>query len=692
MLTLKSTVLSVLYILITAFIIAFFFPREGKFRYQFNEGKPWRYGLLTAPSDFPIYKEASEIEAAKDSINKKFEPYFRYNPENESRKKIDWSQQMATLRDADVPVAVLNYVDKSLQEVFRKGIASATDLELMSKESRTRINILKNSNAETVNVSDLYSVKTAYQSIIDKAPQKIDKNLLIECNINEFLTENMFYDAETSNTILENQIQSIALSSGIVQAGERIVDMGEIVDGHIYSVLRSLKTVHESKSGGAHSDHIMLIGQITLIFGIFVCFGFYLYTFNPKLLYKRKNLRFLLFCILIACLSSQLCVKYNLVNIYILPFAIIPIVIRTFFDSHTALFTYIITMLICSLNALFPYEFLLLQIIAGIVVIFSLKELSQRSQLFKCALYIIIAYVISYLSLVLYQEGNLSKINWDMMIYFGIQFFLLMFSYILIYMLEKLFGYISPITLVELSNINNPILKNLSETAPGTFQHSMQVSILAVEAGEKIGADTQLIRTSALYHDIGKAENPAFFTENQKGMNPHEQLSYEQSAQIIISHVSDGIKMAEKAMLPKAIIQFIRTHHGEGKTKFFYNSFKNAFPDKAVDDTAFTYPGPNPFTKETAIFMMADSVEAASRSLTEYKEENIKELVNRIIDGQIEDGLMNDAPVTFKDITIVKEVFVEKLKTMYHTRVSYPELVTTTTEQHITADQHHNEE
>ena len=679
--TKKSLVLSVLYILITAFIIAFFFPREGKFRYQFNEGKPWRYGLLTAPSDFPIYKEASTIEAAKDSILKKFEPYFRYNPDNERQTRDQWSNQMATLGQAGVPTFVLRYVDKSLQEVYNKGIATSSDLELISKDNRTRINILTNSIAETVPVSEIYSVKTAYQSIVDNAPEDLDKNWLIDCNINEFLTENLFYDAETSQKVLEDQIQNIPLSSGIVQAGERIVDMGEIVDPHIYSVLRSLKTIHETKSGGAQRENFILIGQFILVFGIFACFGLYLVTFNPKLFFKRKNLLFLLLCIFTACLVSQLCVKYSLVNIYVLPFAIIPIVIRTFFDSHTALFTHIIAMLICSLTALFPYEFLLLQILAGIVVIFSLKELSQRSQLFKCALFIILSYFTGYVCLVLYQEGDISKTNWDMMIYFGIQFFLLMFSYVLIYMLEKMFGYLSPITLVELSNINHPLLKKLSETAPGTFQHSMQVSILAVEAGEKIGADTQLIRTSALYHDIGKMDNPAYFTENQNRLNLYEKLSFEEGAKIVISHVTNGVRMAEKAGLPNAIIHFIKTHHGEGKTKFFYNSFKNNYPDQPVNDEAFTYPGPNPFTKETAILMMADSVEASSRSLKEYTEEEIRKLVNRIIDSQIADGLMHNAPITFRDIAIVKDVFVNKLKTMYHTRISYPELHNAAVEQ-----------
>ena len=670
----KSVILPISYIIITAFIITIFFPREGKFRYQFNEGKPWKHGLLTAPSDFPIYKDASEIEAAKDSIQKKFEPYFR-SIQEEGKMKIDsWNYNMSALQSSGVPTSVLNYVNRSLQSIYSKGIASNADIELMKKENHTRINTLTNSVAESRNISDIYSVKSAYEEIINNAPPHIDKNVLKQCNINEYLTENLYYDPETSSKILEDQIQNIPLSSGIVQAGERIVDRGEIVDERMYNVLRSLKIVHETKSGGAQRHYIILIGQLVLIFGILACFGLYLITFNPKIFHRRKNLIFILLCILTVCLLSEICVKYTTINIYILPFAIIPIVVRTFFDSHTALFTHLITVLICSLTALFPYEFLLLQILSGIVVIFSLKELSQRSQLFKCSLFVIIAYVVFYLGLVLYQEGDFNKINWEMMLYFGINFFLLMFSYVLIYILEKIFGYISPITLVELSNINSPLLKKLSETAPGTFQHSMQVSILASEAGERIGANAQLIRTGALYHDIGKMNNPAFFTENQKGFNPHEKLSFEQSAQIIISHIADGVKMAEKEMLPDAIINFIRTHHGRGKTKYFYNSFKNTFPDKTIDESAFTYPGPNPFSKETALLMMADSVEAASRSLKEYTDENIKELVDKIITGQIADGLMKNAPLTFKDIEAVKDIFQSRLKTMYHTRISYPEI------------------
>ncbi|MDR0835320.1 MAG: HDIG domain-containing protein [Tannerella sp.] len=673
--TKKSIIISAVCIFVTALIIAFFFPREGKFRYQFNEGKPWKYGLLTAPSDFPVYKDVSAIEAEKDSVRKNFEPYFRFNPDEQNIKLEEWRKQTSVLQASGVPANALKYIENSICDIYGKGIISSAQLELMKKNNNLKVNVLTNSVAEINNISNFYTVKSAYEAIVNRIPPFINREDLMKCNINEFLTENIFYDKETSAKILEESLQVVSVSTGMVQAGERIVDRGEVIDKKIYNVLRSLKQVHETKSGGTKRQNTILIGQFILILGIMACFGFYLATFNPQIFFKRKNLMFILLCIITACVLSEICVKYNLMNIYIIPFAIIPIVIRTFFDSHIAIFTHIITVFICSLTALFPYEFLMLQVFTGIVVMFSLKELSQRSQLFRCSIFVFIAYVVFYISLVLYQEGDFTKINWEMMLFFLINLVLLMFSYVLVYMLEKMFGYISPITLVELSNINSPILKNLSETAPGTFQHSLQVSILASEAGAKIGADTQLIRTGALYHDIGKMNNPAFFTENRTGgINPHDKLTYEESARIIISHVNDGVKIAEKNLIPQAIIDFIKTHHGKGVAKYFYNSFCNEYPEKPVNKELFTYPGPNPFSKETALLMMADSVEAASRSLKEYTDESIKKLIDKIIDDKIADGLLKNAPLTFKDIEEVKTEFHERLKTIYHTRISYPDL------------------
>ena len=367
--------------------------------------------------------------------------------------------------------------------------------------------------------------------------------------------------------------------------------------------------------------------------------------------------------------------SHNILSVYILPYAMLPIILRVFLDSRTAFMAHTITILICSICLRYPHEFILLQVAAGLVAIYSLRELSQRSQLFRSAILVILTYAAMYFAFELITENDLSKMNGGMYIYFIINGILLLFAYPLLFLLEKTFGFTSNVTLVELSNINTPLLRRMSETVPGTFQHSMQVANLAAEAANRIGAKSQLVRTGALYHDIGKMENPVFFTENQSGgVNPHKNLSYEQSAQVVISHITDGIKLAEKNNLPKVIKDFITTHHGRGKTKYFYISWKNEHPNEEPDESLFTYPGPNPFTKEQAILMMADSVEAASRSLPEYTEESIGNLVDKIIDSQVDEGFFKECPITFKDIATVKAVFKEKLKTVYHTRISYPEL------------------
>ena len=662
------------YFVVAALLIAYFFPREGKFRYQFYEGKPWRYGLLTAPSDFPIYKTDEEVRSERDSVLRTFEPYFRLNTEVVTKEVEQLRTNYNTKLRGKVSSAYMQYVENSLHELYSNGIISTQDWDRLRKEERQRINIRENTVAQSRYVSDLFTVRTAYEFIINNCPASLDRAKLQSCDINDYLIENVTYDADMSEKATNPLLQSVSIASGMVQDGERIVDRGEIIDNHTYNVLRSLKIVHEQKSGGSQTQGIILAGQFVLVFGLMFCFWTYLWSFRLKIFYNRRNNLFMVLCIFVSCILTELCVGMVLFNVYIMPYAIVPIVVRTFFDSRTALFIHLIIVLICSLMVPFPHEFLLLQIVAGMVVTFSLKELSERSQLIRSSFFIFMAYVIGYLSLTLFQEASWQKINWLMMLYFGINFILLMFAYVLVYMLEKTFGYVSSITLVELSNINRPLLKKLSETCPGTFQHSLQVSILASEAAAKIGADAQLVRTGALYHDIGKMWNPVFFTENQTNINPHNQLAFDQSAQIIIGHVTEGMKMAEKEGLPKAVTNFICTHHGRGKTKYFYNSYRNKYPDQPVDDKLFTYPGPNPFTKETAILMMADSVEAASRSLKEHTEENIVGLVNRIIDSQIADGLLRNAPLTFKDVEDVKAVFIEKLKTMYHTRISYPDL------------------
>lgn len=665
---------TVVYFIITALLIAYFFPREGRFRYQFYEGKPWRYGLLTATGDFPIYKTDAEVKTERDSVLHTLLPYFRLDTEVEKAQVDKLRKDYTTTLHTKVSANYMRYIERSLLELYAKGIISPEGMEIIEKDKAEKVNLLTSNIAQQKSPADFFTTKSAYEFIIDNCPPYLDKNILKSCDINNYLTNNISYDPDMTNKVKNEMIQSVSLASGMVQAGERIVDRGEIVDNHTYNVLRSMKILYETKAGGSKRLSVMLIGQFVFVFSIVLCFGLYLWSFRQEIFYEKKSVVFMLLCILTGCLFTELCVTFGLINVYIIPYAIIPIVVRTFFDSRTALFTHLSTVVICSLMVPFPHEFLLLQIIAGMVVTFSLKDLYQRSQLIRCAFFIFLSYAVIYLSLSMYQDADLNKVNWMMFLYFGINFILLMFTYILVYMLEKAFGYVSSISLVELSNINTPVLRKLSETCPGTFQHSLQVSILASAAATKVGANAQLVRTGALYHDIGKMVNPVFFTENQSSANPHNQLTFDQSARIIINHVTDGVKIAEKELLPTSLVDFIRTHHGEGKAKYFYNSYKNKYPDQEIDETLFTYPGPNPFTKETAILMMADSVEAASRSLSEYTEENILQLINKIIEGQIADGLLKNAPLTYRDVEDIKDVFAEKLKTMYHTRVSYPDL------------------
>jgi len=416
-------------------------------------------------------------------------------------------------------------------------------------------------------------------------------------------------------------------------------------------------------------------GIFLLVGGLMACFFFYFYHIRKNTFVKKKDVVFSLLMLTFFVVLTEICLKYNFFNVYVIPYAIIPVVIRTFFDSRTAQITHLIAILICSFMVPFPWEFIILQLIVGMVAIYAMRDLTQRWQLIICSFYALLTYLLTYTGTLLLQTGDFSLWSWNMPIYFGINFLLMMFVYPFIYILEKIFGYISNVTLVELSDINLPLLQQLSEKAPGTFQHSLQVSMLGTAAAAKVGANSQLIRTGALYHDIGKMENPLYFTENRlAGPNPHDKLSFVESARIITKHVTAGVKMAEKQSIPQAIVKFIKTHHGKGKARYFYNSFVNQFPDKPVDEQSFTYSGENPDTKETAILMMADSVEATSRSLTDYSETSLRNMIDKIIKSQIADGLLEDAPLTFKDIKEIKQVFLDRLLSVYHLRITYPEI------------------
>ena len=671
----KNLIYKSLIFIATVSVIVYFLPNEGKFNYQFDINKPWKYGLLQASFDFPIYKNDIQVQKEQDSILADYQPYFQIDKEAEknvlSKLREDYNK---TLRHSLPGTDYVRYIERTLKALYEDGIIAGNDLKRMEEDSIIAIRLVDKNVATSRFIDQLYTVKEAYEYLLNADTTHYKKKILQQCNLNDYITPNLVYDEEKSEAAQKDLLSNISWANGFVLNGQKIIDRGEIVDEQTYNILESLRKEWEKRSDSVQEKRLTLAGQILYV-GIFLfCFMAYLELFRADY-YERKGTLTLLFALIVFFpVLSSIMVEQNLSSIYVVPFAMIPIIVRVFLDSRTAFMAHVTIILLCSITLRFPHEFILLQVVAGMVAIYSLRELSQRSQLLRTALVVFISYALLYFAFELIHEDDLTKLNTRMYIYFMINGILLLFAYPLLFLLEKIFGFTSDVTLVELSNINNSLLREMSEVAPGTFQHSLQMANLAAAAANKIGGKSQLVRTGALYHDIGKMVNPAFFTENQSGVNPHKSLSYEQSAQVIISHITDGLKLAEKHNLPKVIKDFISTHHGRGLTKYFYISYKNEHPDEEVDQEKFRSPGPNPFTKEQAVLMMADSVEAASRSLPEYTEESISTLVDKIIDTQVSEGYFKECPITFKDIATVKALFKEKLKTMYHTRISYPEL------------------
>lgn len=671
----KDLLYKCLIFVVTVSIISYFMPKEGKFNYDFELDTPWKYGLLQASFDFPIHKSDQQIQKEQDSLLVLYQPYFDVDKNVEKNMLLklreDYNQHLKhSLPSSDY----IRHIERTLKHIYEKGVLSVQDAQLLSEDSIQTILLVDKNVATSQPVDRLYSVKGAYEHLLNADTLHYNKRILQACNLDNYLTSNINYDLEKSEASLQELLSTVSPAKGVVQNGQKIVDRGEIIDQQIYDILNSLRHAWEKRSDTVQEIHLTFIGQTLLVSVLILCFMIFLELFRKEY-YQRKRSVLLLFALIVFFpVILSIMVEENLSNVYVVPLAMIPIIIGIFLDSRTAFMAHTTIILICSIFLRYPHQFIILQMAAGMTAIYSLRELSQRSQLLRTALIVVISYAILYFAFELIQEDDLTKLNTRMYIYFVINGILLLFVYPLLFILEKTFGFTSNVTLVELSNINNKLLRQMSEVVPGTFQHSLQMANLAAEAANKIGANSQLVRTGALYHDIGKMVNPAFFTENQTNVNPHKNLSYEQSAQVIINHITDGIKLAEKHQLPKVIKDFIRTHHGKGVAKYFYISYKNEHPDEEIDIEKFSYPGPNPFTKEQAILMMADAVEAASRSLSEYTEESIGTLIEKIIDGQVSEGYFKECPITFKDIATVKALFKEKLKTVYHTRITYPEL------------------
>jgi len=653
-----------------AILIAFLYPAEDAFKYQFEIGKPWSYELITASFDFPIYKNDQQISKEKEEILRSYSPFYKLDTTvaRKQFEKLTSDLQKRGENSTNIP----NYIKAKFKSIYSIGIISVEQYNKLLTDKREYISCIQpNRVANKTQLANIYTPKTAYTEIVDNAPISLKSY-----DINLYLSENLAYDSLTSEISKTDLLKDLSLTSGMIQSGERIIDRGEIVTPTSYQILKSLKIESEKRKTTIQRSSVVLIGEIVMTFGLITLFFLYLYLFRPRIYEVTSNVVFLLLLILMIVTLTSFTISFTNLNYYMVPFALLPVIIRVFFDSRTALFAHIITVLLISFMVDNAFQFILLQITIGMAAVSSLKDLSQRSQLAQTALYIFLSYVIMYVSFEFISEGDINRIDWQYIIYFGLSSIFLLFAYVLIYLFEKIFNLVSSVTLVELTNINSDLMMQFSERAPGTFQHSLQVSNLATEAAKKINANSLLVRTGALYHDIGKMKHPEYFIENQLGgKNPLSEIDYEEASQIVINHVNDGIEIAKKSHLPQQIINFITSHHGCSKTKYFYYSFINANPDVKPNEEAYTYPGPLPNNKETAILMMADAVEARSRSLGEYTEESINEMVESMIDSQIAEGEFKDAPITFRDVELVKSVFKDKIKNIYHNRIKYPEIV-----------------
>ena len=656
--TQNNVYLTLIFIVATA-IVVYFMPRDSQHKYSYEENRPWSYSLLTAPFDITVYRDSATVKHMTDSVEATMVPIFRRDNAQRSRvvSAIEANDSLA----AGIKARLVSAVDR----VYRKGIVSQATAMEIARGDLPEVKFNENNVNVSHTTSGYLSQRDAYAFIDSLFRSPDDHRAFQKAALASMLLPNIVEDREATRLYHETLIQPIVSGIGVIQKGERIISQGDIVTPQLYQVLKTYEATLDKQTHNDRSRRVnTLLGQTMMVALAFtLIFGFLAFYYPERLRQPKRVLPVMLLTVVFFVFPAIVAHMFRS-GIYTVPLAILPVILTVFYDSRTSFFVYVIEIALCSVVASFPLEFMFVELIAGTAVIFSLKELSRRSELLRSAAVAFVGYVLAYVGFELMTAGSLSALSWRLIGYFGINAVLISFAYILIFIIEKLFGMVSVVTLVELSDINNRILRELSQECPGTFQHSMAVSNLATEAAHRIGANVQLVRAGALYHDIGKIDNPAFFTENQHGANPHDALTPLQSAGIIIRHVTDGLKRADKGKLPSVIRDFISQHHGRGKAKYFFTMYCRENPDGEADAEAFTYPGPNPQTREASLLMMADSVEAASRSMTDYSQEAIKILVDRLIDTQVAEGLHNDSPLSFRDIRDIKECFISRLRSM----------------------------
>lgn len=671
-----SIITSAILAVITTLIIVVFLPKKTEVNYSYDLGRPWTHGKLIAEFNFEIFKSPRAIEKERDSLLKSYQPYYQMDTLVVKKALADFERDVSN----DTTTVMAKYssiLERRLHFLYEKGIMEDADYDKLILDSISAIHIVKDKFESQEEMAGIIPVRVAYNRLFDDEELKDHIDQLNNSHLLFYVRANLKDDTERNSIAKDELLKSVGTSIGKITKDQLIIDQGQLVDeekaAQIESLKEELNKKNEAKGGKTRG-----VGQ-TIFVGIFILlFTCYLHIYRRRFFVKPPNIimLYVLIAIFPICMSEM--VQHSTVSIYILPFAMVPVITQVFFDSRTAFITLATSVFISAIAANYQYDFIIIEMAGGMAAIYALSDMSKRSELMIATVVATLCSALVYYGITLFTSKSYIPQQWGMYVYILISGVLLFLAYPLMYIIEKMFNFTSNITLFELSDTNQKLLRMLSEKAPGTFVHSTTVGNLAAEVARRIKANALLVRTGALYHDIGKMDNAVFFTENQVGVNPHDKLSEKdrekESARIIVSHVTNGLKLAENENLPDVITDFIRTHHGTGMAKYFYIQYKNKHPEEEVDPKPFSYPGPNPETREQAILMMADTVEAATKSLDFYSDEIISKKVNELIDALVKSGRFEECPITFRDIAIAKQVLADKLKSIYHTRITYPKL------------------
>ncbi len=655
----------ILVVLAATIVIVYFYPHPEANRYNYEEGRPWNYAKLIAPFDIPVHADSATIIAARDTLDAHFVPIYELN-------QLIIDTIVGRLPDAP-GTRLPQQLASELRSIYASGVVDMHTMDEIAAGRLPKVRILDKNVLSEMSTAAFTSPRDAYVYLDSVITDPELHQYFVRAKLHNLLLPNYTRNEEECSRHYEYDYLTLTADRGVIMQGQTLIDKGAIITSQDFTNLRTYESMlAQLNTRQNQSNWLMLLGQALYVALLLAALMVYLYFFCPDI---YTNLRAITFIYSIITLFFLIAIGLNYFvaqGLYLVPMMIVPILVLVFFDGRTALFTTGVLSLICAGVTSFALEFLFLQFCASTAAVFSLRELSRRAQLLRTSGVVAVTYLVAYVSLELLMNGSVEGFTWRMAAILAVNAALTSMAYILMFAVERIFGFISVVTLVELADINNPLLLRLSNECPGTFQHAIAVSNLASDAAQRIGANVQLVRAGALYHDVGKLSNPAFFTENQHGVNPHDALPPERSAAIVINHVTDGLKLAERAGLPAVIRSFISEHHGAGMAKYFYIMACKQHLGEEVDKTPFSYPGPNPRSRETSVLMMADGIEAASRSLSVHSREAITELVNRIIDGQIADGLHNESTLAFRDVEVIKEAFIKRLMTIYHSRIAYP--------------------